>query len=530
MTTRNTTITVLLLLAALAGMRAGAQISPGPLAAVHSQLEGLSNCTQCHELGDKVTNAKCLACHTELKARVDQNKGYHASAEIRGKKCVACHSDHHGVTFQIVRFNQQGFNHSLTGYELKGAHEKKACKDCHKPEFIANAAVKRKKFTFLGLNTACLSCHADYHRKTLSSNCSDCHTNDAFKPASLFDHASTKFPLNGMHQQVACVKCHPVSTRDGSAFQQFAGIAYQGCASCHTDPHQNKFGQNCTQCHSEVSFHTIKGIANFDHNKTDFKLEGKHRTVTCKDCHKTSVTDPVKHDRCTDCHQDYHENQFARDGVVQDCSSCHSPAGFTSTSFTIEKHNLGPFPLKGAHLATPCFVCHKKQEKWSFREIGRKCGDCHKNVHEGFMSDDYFADPGCTRCHNESRWSEVTFDHSATGFAISGPHATLTCRACHFKEEGGAETQRFRDMASNCSQCHQDNHHGQFDVNGVTDCLRCHDPNVWAISAFDHNKTAFRLDGKHQGVPCSKCHKSVTEGQSTFVLYKTNKTKCEDCH
>ena len=48
-----------------------AQISPGKLAAVHSHLEGISNCTHCHTLGAQVSNEKCLACHKELKSRID---------------------------------------------------------------------------------------------------------------------------------------------------------------------------------------------------------------------------------------------------------------------------------------------------------------------------------------------------------------------------------------------------------------------------------------------------------------------------
>jgi DNA-directed RNA polymerase subunit RPC12/RpoP len=31
-------------------------------------------------------------------------------------------------------------------------------------------------------------------------------------------------------------------------------------------------------------------------------------------------------------------------------------------------------------------------------------------------------------------------------------------------------------------------------------------------------------------VACAKCHKPVTRDQKTFVLYKTNKLKCENCH
>ncbi|HSG67212.1 MAG TPA: cytochrome c3 family protein, partial [Bacteroidales bacterium] len=81
------------------------QLSPGDLAAVHAHLEGTTNCTQCHVLGDKVSNEKCLDCHREIKARIDQNKGYHSSGEVSGKDCFECHNDHHGRNFQIIRFD-----------------------------------------------------------------------------------------------------------------------------------------------------------------------------------------------------------------------------------------------------------------------------------------------------------------------------------------------------------------------------------------------------------------------------------------
>jgi len=39
------------------------QISPGDLSNAHKDLEGMSNCTKCHALGEKVENNKCLDCH-----------------------------------------------------------------------------------------------------------------------------------------------------------------------------------------------------------------------------------------------------------------------------------------------------------------------------------------------------------------------------------------------------------------------------------------------------------------------------------
>lgn len=193
-------------------LHAAAQISPGDLASAHAHLEGMSNCTKCHTLGEKVSNEKCLSCHTDLKSRIDQNKGYHVSAEIKGKACITCHSDHHGRNFQLVRFSKEKFNHDLTGFKLTGAHAMKVCTDCHKPSFISSPSIRKKRFTYLGLNQECTSCHTDYHQNTLPQKCTNCHDQKAFKPATLFNHEKTKFRLAGKHQFIPCASCHKVAT------------------------------------------------------------------------------------------------------------------------------------------------------------------------------------------------------------------------------------------------------------------------------------------------------------------------------
>jgi len=324
MTFRIKHIASLWTLAVLLCFSAKAQISPGELAKVHSHLEGMSNCTKCHTLGDKVSNDKCLACHTELKVRIDQKKGYHSSPQVKGKQCASCHNDHHGLTFQIIRFDKDKFIHDQAGYKLTGAHSKRKCEDCHKPTFITDLKIKAKKFTYLGLNTECLTCHADYHQKTLSTNCAECHTDEKFKPASKFDHSKSKFKLAGKHQEIACAECHKTSVRNGQKFQEFKGVKAANCTNCHKDVHDNKFGQNCAECHNNESFTVVGGVKNFDHSKADFKLEGRHLNVACKKCHKEKLTTPLFFKRCTDCHTDYHNKQFAKNGVSPDCSACHN--------------------------------------------------------------------------------------------------------------------------------------------------------------------------------------------------------------
>ena len=259
--------------------------------------------------------------------------------------------------------------------------------------------------------------------------------------------------------------------------------------------------------------------------------------MVCSSCHKSKLTNALKFGRCTDCHTDYHKGQFAVQGIAPDCSQCHTPGGFTEFTYTVEQHNSGVFPLKGSHLATPCFACHKKaisptDTAWHFREIGRKCADCHQNIHKDLISEKYFPDASCNSCHTENRWSVISFSHEKTNFELSGAHAKKSCRDCHFKKEsGGADRQQFRGLPVTCSNCHTDIHQKQFENNGVTDCSRCHDPVAFKpASKFDHGKTLFPLDGRHKDVTCNKCHKVSPERGVNFVLYKIKDFKCENCH
>jgi len=515
----------------LGGYHAFAQLSPGDLSEAHAHLEGLSNCTQCHILGEKVSNDKCLACHTELKSRIDQQKGYHSSSDVKGKECIVCHSDHHGRKFEMIRFDENTFDHNLTGYELLGSHNKQACDKCHKKDFITENEIKKKNYTYLGLDQKCLTCHDDYHQNTLSSSCNNCHTFEKFKPASKFDHSHTKYPLLGKHATVECAKCHKIETRNNEKFQEFVGVSFSKCTDCHKDVHNNKFGQTCTKCHSEESFHIIKGINDFDHSKTDFKLVGKHRSVKCAVCHKTNYTDPIKHNRCADCHKDYHHNQFAVEGRSPDCVQCHNNDVFSPSGYTIEDHNKSKFKLEGAHLATPCFACHKKEDKWSFRQIGEKCNDCHQDIHKNYIDQKFYPGSLCTTCHDVNTWEEIKiFDHSKTRFNLTGAHKKEKCAACHFKEENGEKKQKFRNLSIECAGCHNDVHAGQFEVDGKVECTKCHKTTQWKPSTFDHNTAKFKLDGKHKDVACIKCHKPVVEGQIEYIYYKIEDFRCEACH
>jgi hypothetical protein len=508
-----------------------AQISPGELVSAHAQLEGMSNCTKCHDIGKQVASNKCLDCHNDIKNLIAANRGYHASAEVRSKNCYSCHSDHHGRGFQIVRFSSSNFDHRKTGFELNGKHSQAKCTDCHQPKFMKDQKYKAKKNTFLGLQPKCIACHEDRHKKTVGENCNSCHNTSSFKPVTSFAHDRTKFKLIGRHLAVACEKCHKKETENGKEFQKFTVSIFSNCNSCHTDIHAGKLGSDCKHCHNEQGFRVVN-TTGFDHNATNYPLQGKHQAVACKSCHSAANMAKPKHAACTQCHKDYHKGQFdsAKSGQF-DCAHCHTVQGFSPALFSVEQHSATSFALDGSHLATPCASCHYKEKSWQFKQIGQQCSDCHSNVHGSEITPKYLSQNNCRTCHSVQAWQDITFDHQQTGFSLSGKHATLRCRACHFRDsESGKQKHIFVSLHAECTACHADVHKGQFAENGKTACLTCHSYNNWSPLAFDHNKTDFPLTGKHQQVACNACHKENDSRQEQYRIYKLGKLKCIDCH
>ena len=508
-----------------------AQISPGRLSRAHAHLEGLSNCTKCHVLGKKETTSKCLECHTEIRNLISVKKGYHSSPEVSGKQCHECHGEHFGRDFRLIVFDEPKFNHNLAGFRLEGRHRDTKCTDCHKPELIRQRiSQKTSGQSYLGLGTECNSCHEDVHQKTLSDNCKSCHDQNSFRPASLFDHSKTRFPLSGKHKTVSCGLCHVKEIRNGREFQRFAGINHANCTSCHTDVHRNKFGSNCLKCHNMNSFREVRSISTFDHNQTNFPLTGMHLYVDCKKCHPVNFTQQIRHSKCTDCHADEHKGQLARNGKTPDCSQCHSTKGFTPSSYRLEDHHVSAFPLRGAHISTPCTDCHKTTGTWNFSISGNRCINCHKNIHEDKIPEKYFPQAECRVCHSEQSWESIDFSHDETNFRLRGRHVAASCRDCHYRESAGKVTQQFRDLGTSCENCHEDVHAGQFVKNGKNDCERCHAFENWSPERFNHNDARFKLDGKHAGLQCIKCHKPTDRLIRNYIIYKFDDISCASCH
>lgn len=506
-----------------------AQISPGELSNSHFKLEGLSNCTKCHLLGKGLSNDKCLDCHSEIKTRIKNNRGYHSSSDVVGKNCWECHSEHNGRNFKLIRFDTKNFNHSKTGYSLLGKHLQISCESCHNKNLIKDEGLKKKSFTFLGLNRNCTSCHNDFHDKTAGENCETCHNTENFKSEIKFEHNRTSFKLQGAHQKVNCTNCHKRALL-GNNIEVIKFISNNNtkCLDCHEDIHQGKFGLNCQQCHNVNSF-TQVSASNFDHSKTNFPLLGRHKFVECKDCHKQKVTIKLEHDKCYKCHYDYHKGQFKVNNQIQDCKNCHNENGFSPSSFSIEQHQKTKFPLLGSHIAVDCKSCHYKNSQWSFRFELIKCINCHQNVHRDEISVEYLGDNDCSNCHNTKDWRTINFDHNRTNFQLKGKHSQISCSTCHIKKINDIKVSYFKSLKSECLDCHYDFHYKQYTSNL---CENCHSFDKWIPSNFNHDNSRFKLQGVHKKVSCINCHPKleINKTQQFYILFRTGKIECKDCH
>ncbi|MBT4139838.1 MAG: hypothetical protein HOE48_18110 [Candidatus Latescibacteria bacterium] len=523
-----------------------AQLSPGELARVHAHLEGLSNCTQCHQLGQHIDGAKCMDCHTEIRVRINADKGFHAT--VRDTNCVSCHSDHNGQKFSMIRWPDEDmthFDHNRTGYVLRGKkHQEAECRDCHQEKNIRASDILTDRkgsldHTFLGLDQACSSCHVDKHKGQFDQSCDACHVVDDWKVIDKFSHDQARFALVGKHDSTACEKCHleePLVGEPTGSFTRFRPLVFDGCVACHEDVHFGKFAQTCEQCHSPNGWYETN-LKTFNHNQTKYPLVGKHDSVKCELCHgNTEKLVRPAFAQCVDCHQDTHQGQLRHRVDKGRCESCHIEQGFMPARFGLERHQDTRFRLEGAHQAVPCMMCHQTMASGVVQFVWPQetftCRDCHQTPHgDQFVA--RIAKGGCEACHNGSTWHAVDVNHNETRFPLRGKHQKVFCEKCHKGiETDGFTGTRYVPLPLDCQDCHVDQHGSQFDRADITACVRCHTTGDWKPTLFDHNKDAlFAITGAHEDVACEKCHQ--VEAFDLNIIdrrYKPLDRTCAACH
>jgi hypothetical protein len=474
-----------------------------------------------------------------------------------GKKCADCHADIHRAQFgancaqchtvlgwQVsVQAIQQHFNR----FPLLGAHAVVECEQCH-----TNAAVGN----YLGLSTACSSCHlSDWQQTTnpshpsagstfAASNCTNCHSFDNWLNAK-FDHSSTGFQLTNGHANVACALCHINNNYNLT-------IAPTDCGNsqCHlttwqttTNPVHPSAGPtfaaaNCSTCHTTVSWTT----ATFDHSTTGFPLTSGHANVACNLCHiNGNYNLTIAPTACgnSQCHltdwQNTNNPVHSASGpafAAANCANCHTPAGWTSAAFD---HSITGFALTGTHLSTPCASCHINN---NYTLNSADCYGCHSaafqstttiggavpnHVTAGFPT----TASACASCHPITTWSAGVFNHAATGFPLTNGHANVACNLCHINNNYDLTI-----APTDCgnSQCHLTDwqntnnpvHSSAGSAFAAVNCSTCHTTAGWTAASFDHSVTGFALIGTHLTTPCALCHVNNN--------YTLNSADCYGCH
>ena len=463
-------------------------LQPGKVIQGHAKWE--SDCAACHVKFDrKAQDGLCMDCHRDVRADVQGKAGYHG--RIPREACRNCHTDHKGRTAQIVALDTLRFDHSLTDYRLRGAHETAACDSCHRPG---------KKWR--DAPQTCNDCHRkdDVHKGSLGAQCADCHTEKSWKE-SRFDHAKTRFPLTGKHGEAVCKDCH-----QGQAAYTEAPTT---CIGCHRKDderprgHKGQYGEKCESCHDSRAWKP----STFRHNTdTKYALRGLHLQVKCAACHTGPLYKTATPTACLDCHRtdDKHKGSLGRD-----CAACHTERGWKET--VKFDHDTASFPLLGKHATAKCEACHKSPV---FKDAPTECRACHKqdDRHRGTLGEQ------CGDCHGERDWKTVKgrFDHQRTRFPLRNAHAApaVQCSACH------RDLQSYRPTPLDCQACHRkdDKHEGQLG----TQCGQCHDDRSWRVPGFDHTRTRFALVGRHLATACKDCHATPR--------YRDTPGTCHACH
>lgn len=218
----------LIVLALLAFIYPNLMVGPGKLIPGHKQLE--TDCFACHTKFSGTTSERCVTCHKPEQIGKLTSTGlpivkplaatpFHQ--KLVSQDCIACHSDHAGVK----RFRQQGrFDHALLD---KGSRAQ--CQSCHKSP-------------------------ADSLHQKISGNCSQCHNQDKWVPAT-FDHGKY-FALDRDHN-ASCVTCH---VRNDYSRYTCYGCHEHSPASIRREHIEEGIRDydNCVECHRSADEHDIR--------------------------------------------------------------------------------------------------------------------------------------------------------------------------------------------------------------------------------------------------------------------------------
>jgi len=503
-------------------------------------------CSACHINNNyNLPSGACQNCH--LTQWQQTNNPPHASAgpAFAAANCATCHN--------TLTWTTATFDHSTTGFLLTNGHANVPCASCHinnnynlqiAPADCGNSGCHLTTWQQTNNPT-----HSTAGSAFAASNCANCHTTQGWSSAS-FDHSITGFALVGTHMSPSptpCLACHvnnnyTLNSADCLSCHQSAWNSTQtlgGNVPNHVTANFPSTASACAACHTITSW--SNGV--FDHSSTGFPLTNSHqlapagKVTACTQCHiggnynlQIAPTDCGN----SGCHlttwQQTNNPTHSSAGsafATSNCSTCHNTITWTTATFD---HNTTGFPLTGAHTTTACALCHINNN-YNLTTANTDCYGCHQstwnstatlggNVPNHIAAG--FPTSLCSTCHNTVAWNPGMFNHTTTGWALTGTHTTTPCSACHINNN-------YNLTAANtaCYGCHQAAWNSTQTLGGSvpnhiaagypTTCDTCHTTSNWLGATFNH--TYFPIP--HHGSVCNDCHQVATN-YASFT--------CINCH
>ncbi|MGB5704061.1 MAG: hypothetical protein WBM48_14660, partial [Polyangiales bacterium] len=343
----------------------------------------LVKCQDCHDAPNRRGNAtylglrqSCTSCHADPH-----------EDRFQGEECTSCHNETDWTEVSNIRGNHPGLS-------LAGGHAKTKCEDCHDRGNVKPPST----------GGTCVSCHEQVHEAAFGDRCESCHASIRWlklpRAIGLRAHPKTSFPLEGMHRDVACQRCHSPKLPPQRRYRQ---LQFDQCSDCHRDVHRGTLGKtDCSSCHDEHGFWPTSFTVQ-QHARTRFPLGGRHEAVPCTSCHRGKrprTRLELGALACADCHENPHGDQFAAEMRAGGCAQCHSDVGWNSPRI-----DHSEWPLTGAHAKTACESCHRPSKEDRLRGRGAtysgapaECSGCHRDIHAGQFR---LTEPerACDACH-----------------------------------------------------------------------------------------------------------------------------------
>jgi hypothetical protein len=523
-------------------------------AAVTAVAQPTGNCASCHKT--MLPQDIVMPLGTVFAQPMDHNALFTDNSSASALECSVCHVPNATTNKPGTSWSNGVFHKNIK----TAGKTPKGCVNCHLL-LMADDPSSQKTATGPGGKYPVLMGH--FAATLTTQACESCHTG-ALAAAATSGTALTLWSGGKLHsslttQPVGCVGCHTVSTPPTQTQSSLTPYVFaKGGTSSNSGQWINHAstavtGLDCVTCHAS----DISKTASAWKTNDAFHAPTATKTVKpCGTCHGSGPTAPGtnnnmplgKVDSVTLAsstsspagtvaqfnHADGNVLNLTNNGVVPDCSVCHTQVGSVATG-----------ALKGKEWSGAAF--HKNALSLSSNGTSNRCASCHisEKPGTGYALQDHSAftettGQDCGSCHGYPGVASATvptpnwLGASGRPHPAMGPTSTsgLDCASCHDSTQTSATTKHLTVATST--------HFGGVlyastgNSNGNT-CTSCHID----FTAFTGPNTNLKYGHSNANVvspapaknasPCETCHKYSASIYTTLtttpvLLYPVNQT------